>query len=59
MNQTISSYADNRSIFYINIHDDLLENNELARRYTLDGIHLSGAGYNVWKQRVLPFLKRP
>jgi lysophospholipase L1-like esterase len=59
MNQTISGYADNTSIFYIDIHDDLLENNELARRYTLDGIHLSGAGYNVWKQRVLPFLKRP
>lgn len=56
MNRTISRYADDKSIFYINIHDDLLENDELALRYTVDGIHLSGAGYNVWRQRVLPFL---
>ncbi|HMG84765.1 MAG TPA: GDSL-type esterase/lipase family protein [Terracidiphilus sp.] len=59
MNQTISGYADNKSIFYINVHDDLLENEELAPRFTVDGIHLSGAGYIVWKQRVLPFLTRP
>jgi len=56
MNRSISGYADDKSIFYINVHDDLLENDELALRYTVDGIHLSGAGYSVWKQRVLPFL---
>jgi lysophospholipase L1-like esterase len=59
MNQTISGYADNKSIFYIDVHDDLLENDELAPGYTTDGIHLSGAGYIVWKQRILPFLSRP
>ena len=59
MNQTISGYTDDKSIFYINVNDDLLENNELGPRYTLDGIHLSGAGYNIWKQRVLPSLTRP
>jgi lysophospholipase L1-like esterase len=59
MNQTISGYADTKSIVYINIHDDLLENSELASRYTTDGIHLSGAGYIVWKQRILPFVSRP
>jgi len=59
MNQTISAFADNKSTFYINIHDDLLENDELGRRYTVDGIHLSGEGYSVWKQRLLPFLSRP
>lgn len=59
MNQIISGFADNKSIFYINIHDDLLEKNELGSRYTVDGVHLSGAGYHVWKQRVLPFLARP
>ena len=59
MNQIISGFADNKSTFYINIHDDLLENDELGSRYTVDGIHLSGAGYQVWKQRVLPFLRRP
>jgi lysophospholipase L1-like esterase len=59
MNQTISGYADGKTIFYINVHDYLLENDELAVRYTIDGIHLSGAGYNVWKERVLPYLSRP
>lgn len=59
MNQTISGYVDGKSIFYINVYADLLENNELAPRDTVDGIHLSGAGYNVWKQRVLPFLSHP
>jgi lysophospholipase L1-like esterase len=59
MNQTVSGYADNKSTFYINVHDDLLENDELAPRYTTDGIHLTGAGYMVWKQRVLPYISRP
>jgi lysophospholipase L1-like esterase len=58
MNRKLSGYADGKSIFFINIHDDLLEKDELARRYTVDGIHLSGAGYEVWRDRVLPFLTR-
>lgn len=59
MNRRISSYADGKTIFYINIHDDMLENGELASCYTVDGIHLSGAGYAAWKQRVVPFLSAP
>jgi len=59
MNKRISSYADHQSVFYIDIHDDLLENNELAPRFTVDGVHLSGAGYGVWKQRILPYLSKP
>jgi lysophospholipase L1-like esterase len=59
MNRRISAYADNQSIFYIDIHDDFAENNELAPRYTVDGVHLSGPGYMVWKQRILPYLSRP
>jgi lysophospholipase L1-like esterase len=55
MNRKISSFADGRSIFYVNIHDDLLADNELAPQYTVDGIHLTGAGYAVWRQRILPF----
>ena len=58
MNQKLSSFADGKSTFYINIHDDLLANNELDPRYTVDGIHLSGEGYAVWKQRVLPLVSR-
>ena len=59
MNRRIAGYADGKSTFFIDIHNDLLENNELAPCYTIDGIHLSGAGYTVWKQRVVPFLSRP
>jgi lysophospholipase L1-like esterase len=59
MNQRLSSFADGRSTFYVNIHDDLLENGELAPRYTVDGIHLTGTGYQVWKKRILTFVPRP
>ena len=59
MNGRIKNYADGKSIFYINVHDALLQDNELAPRFTIDGIHLSGAGYLAWKEQVQPLLGRP
>jgi lysophospholipase L1-like esterase len=59
MNRILNGYADGKSIFFVSIHDGLLEKGELAPRYTVDGIHLSGAGYEVWRERVLAVLTRP
>jgi lysophospholipase L1-like esterase len=52
MNTRIKSYADGKWIFYINVHDALLQGSELAPGLTVDGVHLSGAGYLAWKEHV-------
>jgi lysophospholipase L1-like esterase len=56
MNSRIQRYEDGRSIFYINVHDALLQGSELAPRFTIDGVHLSGAGYLAWRAQVEPLI---
>ena len=56
-NQQIAPLADNRSVFLINLHDDLLRDSQLVPEYTIDGIHLSSRGYWVWRGDTLPLLR--
>jgi lysophospholipase L1-like esterase len=38
---------------YINLHDLYLDkNNNLDLKYTVDGLHLNGQGYLIWKQAI-------
>jgi len=56
MNQQISSLAENKSVFFVDLRDDLAQGEELNPRYSADGVHLNGAGYEVWKHKISPFL---
>jgi lysophospholipase L1-like esterase len=56
MNEQIRDLADNKSVIFLDLRDDLSPRGELDSRYSADGVHLNGAGYGVWKNKVSPFL---
>ncbi len=57
MNRRIQSLARDNSVTYIDLFDDLAAGGKLKPDYTVDGVHLSGHGYEVWKRRILPLLE--
>jgi len=58
MNRKISALADNRFVFFVNLHDDFLLAGHLAPEYTIDGVHLTAHGYKVWQGDILPFVEQ-
>jgi lysophospholipase L1-like esterase len=59
MNQQIRNFAEDKSVVFIDLRDDLSKRGELDPRYSVDGLHLNGAGYEVWKRKLSPFLPPP
>jgi lysophospholipase L1-like esterase len=55
MNERIRSFADGRSVIYVDLYADLQKNGELNPDYTVDGCHLNFRSYQVWKERIAPF----
>jgi len=59
MNKQLESLARELSIRYVDVYSSLLDqSNQLAPRFTYDGLHLSGEGYLAWvnhlkKERLL------
>jgi lysophospholipase L1-like esterase len=56
MNEQIRHLADDKSVIFLDLRDDLSQHGELDPRYSADGVHLNGVGYGVWKHKVSPFL---
>lgn len=57
-NNRIAKLADNRTVFYVPVHDDFMRDGQMSPDFTMDGIHLNGRGYRVWKSDILPILTR-
>jgi len=56
-NNNLKNFADNSNIFYIDLYSKFLNPaNQLDEKYTLDGIHLNGQGYLIWKNQVLKYI---
>lgn len=59
LNKALQAMADELKVPFVNIYPDLLDaRQQLDARYTYDGLHLSGLGYQAWvaslkKQRLL------
>jgi lysophospholipase L1-like esterase len=50
LNAKLKDLTQEFSFHYIDLYSSFLDsNNQLDARYTLDGIHLNGQGYLVWK----------
>lgn len=58
MNERIRTFADGRSVVYVDLYTDLQRNGELNPDYTVDGCHLNSRGYQVWKERITPITSR-
>lgn len=57
-NNQLKNLSDNSNIFYIDLYSAFLDTSgQLNKQYTLDGIHLNGQGYLVWKNQLTTYLK--
>ncbi len=57
LNKKLSSYCDGEICNYINLFDDLTdEDGNLKEEYTEDGLHLNSLGYVVITRELLPYL---
>jgi lysophospholipase L1-like esterase len=57
INERISALADGRRVRYLNINDKLADaNGRLFDGVTVDGLHLSVKGYQVWADALKPIL---
>ena len=55
INSRLATLADGRRIRYINVNDRLTgRNGALAEGMTVDGLHLSAAGYQIWADALKP-----
>lgn len=59
INDIIAGYADNEQIFFLNINQHFLnEDNTLSRDIMPDLLHLNETGYQIWANAMEPTLKR-
>lgn len=57
INVRLATLADGRRVRYININDRLADGNGVLRDgVTVDGLHLSVAGYQIWADALAPLL---
>lgn len=58
LNEAIRKLSDNRSIPYIDIYSLLVdENNDLPHSYSIDGVHMTGEGYQIWIDVVSEYIE--
>ncbi|MCT7985825.1 GDSL-type esterase/lipase family protein [Laspinema sp. A4] len=59
LNTQLQRLSKNYSYSYIDLHSKLVdENQQLDERYTLDGLHLNGTAYLIWKAAIENYVKR-
>jgi len=59
INKGLKQLAKEKKCTYIDLYSHLIApgTQSLDKKYTNDGLHLLGAGYLVWKEVVMPYLK--
>ncbi len=58
-NRQLAKLGDNTSVFYLDIHDALLDPaGNFTTAVTLDGTHLNAHGYQIWADAMRPTLKK-
>jgi lysophospholipase L1-like esterase len=59
INGEIAKFADGQAIFYLNVNDQLAgPDGTLFEGMTVDKLHLSAQGYQVWADGLRPLVKR-
>lgn len=56
VNDSLQHYCNLYHLPYVDVHKDLLYNNELNPAYTSDGVHLNATGYAIWKRNIKELL---
>lgn len=55
-NTRLQQLAEAKQCRYIDIHSQLVLNDELNPTYSVDGVHLSGEGYLAWAKAIKPYV---
>ncbi|MFZ2168793.1 MAG: GDSL-type esterase/lipase family protein [Methylococcaceae bacterium] len=59
LNTELAEYANKNDITFVNLNDKLSINETLKSEFTNDGIHLTGAGYQIWKSKISKYIEAP
>ena len=58
LNQNIQKLAENMGAVYVNLYSHFLNTEgELDKKYSNDGLHISGEGYLLWKQIIKKYIR--
>ena len=59
VNQIIRTYADNKTVYWLDTSDVFLEaNGNLNRELIKDSVHPSSKGYRVWAEAMEPMIEK-
>lgn len=56
MNKELRSLAKNSQVHYIDLYSSFARNDQLPEEYTVDGIHLTGKGYILWRESIKEYV---
>lgn len=57
LNQKIKELSENKSITFINLYECFVDSTgNLSDKYSIDGVHLIGQGYLLWRDQILNYL---
>jgi len=56
LNELLQDYAQKKNLKYIDLNKVLAPNKVLLDKYSLDGLHLNGAGYREWVKIITPYM---
>jgi len=57
VNQRIRLLADGKTVTYIDLYPAFLDRTVLNPKFTSDGGHLNGEGYELWKKMIDPYIQ--
>ncbi|MBI2427833.1 MAG: GDSL family lipase [Ignavibacteriales bacterium] len=52
LNRLLQKYATDRSLVFLDLNSVLSENGVLKNEYTTDGVHLTAAAYQIWRDQI-------
>ncbi|WP_186306561.1 GDSL-type esterase/lipase family protein [Siminovitchia fortis] len=56
LNNELRSLADDAGVQYIDLYSNFAKNDQLPEEYTIDGIHLTGKGYILWRETIKKYV---
>lgn len=57
MNKKLRDLAESSGVQYIDLYSTFAKNGQLPDEYTVDGIHLTGKGYILWREAIKEYVR--
>ena len=57
INKELKAHCNARKLTYLDLYPFFLEGDEMKKEYTIDGGHLSEAGYHLWASKLQAYLQ--